>query len=195
MTGKELYEKYKGKIVTDIFEEYKGLVVGHDDDHLIILDDDIYTGWDYEQMCSDDYIESEYLNGEYYFRYCIPEIQTLQQATIKTGKGITFTEYQERIRKTAVYPEHLKVLYPSLGLSGETGEVCEKIKKVFRDKGGEFSEESVIEIKKELGDVLWYIQALCNDLGLDLEDVALSNIEKLESRKERGKINGNGDNR
>lgn len=113
----------------------------------------------------------------------------------EVNKQMNFSEYQELIEMTASYPENMKILYPSLGLGGECGEVLEKVKKVFRDKGGEFNEETKKEIAKELGDVLWYIQALCNDLGLNMQDVALMNVEKLLSRKERNMIHGNGDNR
>ena len=104
-------------------------------------------------------------------------------------------EYQEKIKVTAKYPSNVRVLYPCLGLAGETGEVCEKIKKVYRDNGGVFTHDKVEEIKKEIGDVLWYIQALCNDLGISMQDVAQLNVDKLFSRLERGVINGNGDNR
>ena len=108
---------------------------------------------------------------------------------------MNFENYQETIKVTAVYPENVKVLYPALGLAGETGEVCEKIKKVYRDKDGVFSEETTNELKKEIGDVLWYIQALCNDLGLNMQDVAQANVDKLMDRMNRNVIHGNGDNR
>ena len=106
-----------------------------------------------------------------------------------------FKEYQDKIKVTAKYPANVRVLYPALGLAGETGEVCEKIKKVYRDNNGVFTNDKVEEIKKEMGDVLWYLQALCNDLGINFQDVAEKNVEKLLSRLDRGVINGNGDNR
>jgi NTP pyrophosphatase (non-canonical NTP hydrolase) len=108
---------------------------------------------------------------------------------------VEFKEYQTKAIVTAKYPDNLKVLYPALGLAGETGEVCEKIKKVFRDGNGEFTADKVVEIQKELGDVLWYISALCKDLGIELEDVAQGNLAKLYSRLERKMIHGDGDNR
>lgn len=106
-----------------------------------------------------------------------------------------FQEYQKKASSTAIYPEHLKVLYPVIGLAGEVGEVSEKIKKVFRDKNGEFSEEAKEEIQKELGDVLWYLAAISSDLEISLGEAATQNIEKLFSRKERGVLQGSGDNR
>lgn len=108
---------------------------------------------------------------------------------------MNFTEYQSGAMKTAIYPEQLKVLYPALGLSGETGEVCEKIKKVFRDSKGIFTPESKAEILKEVGDVLWYLSAICSDLELNFDDAAIVNISKLTSRLERGALRGSGDNR
>jgi NTP pyrophosphatase (non-canonical NTP hydrolase) len=102
---------------------------------------------------------------------------------------MTFDEYQEFARSTAVYPEDCKVVYPTLGLCGEAGEVAEKIKKHMRDG------RSLVGVGLELGDVLWYISALADDLGVTLEEIAQSNVDKLQSRKERGKIGGSGDNR
>lgn len=108
---------------------------------------------------------------------------------------MNFKEYQEKASTTAVYPVEHKVIYPTLGLNGEAGEVAEKVKKVIRDSDGEFTPEKIQELKKEIGDVLWYVSALCTDLGLDMGEVAQANIDKLFSRKDRGVIHGNGDNR
>ena len=108
---------------------------------------------------------------------------------------MTFNEYQTNAVKTAIYGTGNKVIYPTLGLCGEAGEVAEKIKKILRDKNGAFSPEDVIEIRKELGDVLWYIANIANDLDISLEGIAHANIEKLESRRQRNMIHGEGDNR
>ncbi len=109
---------------------------------------------------------------------------------------LSFDEYQRRSAETAVYPEAGRNLaYPTLGLAGETGEVAEKVKKVLRDHGGTVSEETRAALRKELGDVLWYVAALCRELRLDLGDVAAANLEKLFSRKERGVLRGSGDER
>ena len=71
---------------------------------------------------------------------------------------MNFQEYQDKSRKTAQYPDLGKnFVYPTLGLAGEAGEVAEKIKKVIRDKNGIIDEETREMIKKELGDVLWYV--------------------------------------
>lgn len=107
-----------------------------------------------------------------------------------------FAQYQKESRKTAEYPEiGRNFVYPTLGLAGETGEVVEKIKKVFRDQCGNISEETKEAIKKELGDVLWYLAQIATELELDFSDVAESNIRKLFSRLERNRIHGDGDNR
>jgi len=107
-----------------------------------------------------------------------------------------FNEYQQKSRKTAKYPAigH-PVIYPTLGLVNEAGEVAGKIKKVFRDKDGEISPETREALKAELGDVLWYIAQVCTELDLSMDEVAEHNIDKLYSRLERGKIQGDGDNR
>jgi len=108
---------------------------------------------------------------------------------------MTLDEYQKTAAQTALYAEKYKVIYPSLGLCGEAGEVAEKVKKLLRDSDGVLTAEKREEIKKEMGDVLWYLAALATDLGLSLTDVANSNIEKLLSRQARGTIKGSGDNR
>jgi len=107
-----------------------------------------------------------------------------------------FNEYQKKSRKTAIYPDKdSNFVYPTLGLVGEAGEVAEKIKKVIRDKGGQLDKETKDMLKKELGDVLWYVAQLATELNLSLDEVAEKNIEKLYSRLDRGKIKGSGDDR
>jgi len=104
-------------------------------------------------------------------------------------------DYQRTAAKTALYRDAYRVTYPALGLASEAGEVAGKVKKVLRDRDGDFSDEQVAAIKDELGDVLWYIAALSSDLGLSLNDIANGNVEKLRSRLERGAIQGDGDQR
>jgi len=109
---------------------------------------------------------------------------------------MNFNDYQKKARRTAIYPDKGKnFVYPTLGLMGEAGEVAEKMKKVIRDDGGKINKEKRLEMKKELGDVLWYIASVCSELKLSMEDVAQFNLEKLMSRKKRGKLHGSGDNR
>lgn len=92
-----------------------------------------------------------------------------------------FNTYQELARKTAIYPKKAKVIYPTLGLTGEAGEVAEKIKKQIRDHNGNFkSLKFKAEITKELGDALWYIANLAKDLKIELRDIAKINIIKLQ---------------
>ena len=107
-----------------------------------------------------------------------------------------FDLYQDSAERTAIYPNKGDNLYyPALGLAGEAGEVCEKIKKIMRDKKGYLSDEDAEEIGKELGDVLWYVSALATEINLRLSCIAEDNVKKLQSRKERGSLQGSGDNR
>jgi NTP pyrophosphatase (non-canonical NTP hydrolase) len=108
-----------------------------------------------------------------------------------------FKNYQAKAMSTAVYPGRGEGnwIYPALGLAGETGEICEKIKKAIRDDGGIITPERLADLSKELGDVLWYIAALCVELGLDMDKVASANIAKLAARKRAGRIHGSGDHR
>ncbi|MBT6253859.1 nucleoside triphosphate pyrophosphohydrolase family protein [Candidatus Uhrbacteria bacterium] len=107
-----------------------------------------------------------------------------------------FTDYQQQSRKTAIYPNMgADLIYPTLGLVGEAGEIAEKIKKMIRDDGGMLTAERRDLLKKELGDVMWYLAQLCTELGFDMDEVANHNLEKLFSRKDRGKLTGDGDTR
>ena len=110
---------------------------------------------------------------------------------------INFNDYQERAKTTAVYPNRGQGnwTYAALGLAGETGEICEKLKKAIRDDGGRISPERLELLSKELGDVLWYVSQLATELGLSLDSIAEANLAKLLSRKERNVLHGSGDDR
>ncbi|MFT5281170.1 MAG: NTP pyrophosphatase (non-canonical NTP hydrolase) [Flavobacteriaceae bacterium] len=110
---------------------------------------------------------------------------------------MNFNEYQKEAEKTAIYPEKHKIIYPALGIGDEAGEVLGKVKKWLRgdDGDGAMSDERKEDLKKEIGDVLWYIAILSRDLDIPLEDIAKGNIEKLRSRAERGVLKGDGDTR
>ena len=109
---------------------------------------------------------------------------------------ISFNDYQRESRKTAGYPPigH-GVIYPTLGLTNEAGEVAGKVKKIFRDKGGVIGDTEREALKAELGDVLWYLAQVATELDLSLQDIADANLAKLFDRLERGQIKGDGDNR
>lgn len=108
---------------------------------------------------------------------------------------MTFDEYQRLALSTAIYPTESGVVYPVLGLAGEAGEVADKVKKTIRDHGGRFDAERRHAIALEAGDVLWYLAALARELGMDLDEIARLNVEKILSRRDRGKIHGEGDGR
>jgi NTP pyrophosphatase (non-canonical NTP hydrolase) len=108
---------------------------------------------------------------------------------------VELSEYQRLSRRTAEYPRDAWLAYPALGLAGEAGEVAEHAKKAIRDDGGEVSDERRAKMAKELGDVLWYVAQLASELGLELEDIAQTNLDKLLSRQRRGVLAGSGDER
>lgn len=108
---------------------------------------------------------------------------------------MTIEEYQALCTKTAVYPELISLLYVTLGLAGESGEVANKVKKVYRDDGGKLTTAAIAGISDELGDCLWYIAMLCTEMGVSLEWVMRGNIAKLEKRMAESSIKGNGDQR
>lgn len=114
---------------------------------------------------------------------------------------MTFEEYQKRAITTDVFggkPQPITspaFISKLLGLVGESGEVAEKFKKIYRDNNSELSEEKLKDIQKELGDVLWYISVVSSYLGISLEDIAEGNLDKLQARKVQDKLRGSGDNR
>jgi NTP pyrophosphatase (non-canonical NTP hydrolase) len=105
------------------------------------------------------------------------------------------SEYQRLSRRTAEYPREAWLAYPALGLSGEAGEIAEHAKKAIRDDGGQVSDQRRAAMAAELGDVLWYVAQLASELGLDLNEIAQANLEKLLSRQQRGVLSGDGDDR
>lgn len=107
-----------------------------------------------------------------------------------------FTDYQRDSRATAVYPgAGANLLYPTLGLCGEAGEVAEKVKKMLRDDAGFLTDERREALGAELGDVLWYVAQVATEAGLELDAVAAGNLAKLRSRAERAALGGDGDER
>lgn len=111
-----------------------------------------------------------------------------------------FSDYQEKSKVTDINQKEDKnfnynITRYVLGLVGESGEFAEKVKKALRDNDGIIDRPRKEEMKKELGDVLWYLSQLATKLGLSLEEVATANIEKLYSRLDRKKLRGSGDNR
>ena len=103
--------------------------------------------------------------------------------------------YQQVAKQTAIYPREQAIIYPTLGLTGEAGEVANKVKKIIRDDGNKINEGLVQEISAEIGDCLWYISILADDIGIKLSDIANANLIKLANRKEKGTIHGSGDKR
>lgn len=103
----------------------------------------------------------------------------------------SFNDYLTFVKSMKVYPEKHAIVYPTLGLAGEAGEIAEKVKKWLRGDR-ELDREGLLG---ELGDPLWYIASLADDLGYTLQDVVDFNVNKLSSRKERNVLKGDGDNR
>jgi len=109
---------------------------------------------------------------------------------------MTFDEYQQAALRTAPPADKKNELFHLvLGLVGESGEIAEKVKKWVRDQNSDMSLLDRADLKKELGDVLWYIAVLADHLGIKLEDVMSTNVAKLADRQQRGVLQGKGDNR
>ena len=123
------------------------------------------------------------------------ELGTVTNENHKYKKISDLDMYQKVALTTAIYPREQAIIYPTLGLAGEAGEVANKVKKIIRDGSDSKDEKLVSEIKSEIGDCLWYIAVLANDFNIKLSDIASANIEKLATRKSKGTIHGSGDNR
>jgi len=110
--------------------------------------------------------------------------------------SITGTQYQEQACSTAIFPKEKATEYLTLGLTGEAGEIANKVKKFIRDGAAQDEYEAKkIEIAYEIGDVMWYCAVLSAEMGMDLGHVMENNLRKLADRKARGTLSGSGDNR
>jgi NTP pyrophosphatase (non-canonical NTP hydrolase) len=103
--------------------------------------------------------------------------------------------YQKVAKTTAIYPREQAIIYPCLGLTGEAGEVANKVKKIIRDGKNTDNDDIRKAISMEIGDVLWYVALLADDIGCKLSDIANDNLIKLENRKKKGTLHGSGDGR
>lgn len=128
--------------------------------------------------------------------------------------GLTLGQYQDAACRTVIYPSFQEIFdcspemrdyfkknpppnpyYPALGLAGEVGEICNKVKKIVRDHGGQVTDDITAALVDEIGDALWYMAMLCSELGLRLDNVAVRNLTKLAGRKMAGTLQGSGDKR
>ena len=123
------------------------------------------------------------------------ELGTVTNENHKYKKISDLDMYQQVAKSTAIYPREQAIIYPTLGLTGEAGEVANKVKKIIRDGTNKNNENLVQEISAEIGDCLWYIAVLADDIGVKLSDIANTNIEKLANRQKNGTIHGSGDTR
>jgi NTP pyrophosphatase (non-canonical NTP hydrolase) len=123
------------------------------------------------------------------------ELGTVTNENHKYKKISDLDMYQKVALTTAIYPREQAIIYPTLGLTGEAGEVANKVKKIIRDGSDSKDEKLVSEIKAEIGDCLWYIAVLADDFDIKLSDIASANIEKLALRQKNNTIHGSGDDR
>lgn len=109
---------------------------------------------------------------------------------------LNFREYQNAAAQTAIYPNKGNNLpYVVMGLMGEAGEIANKAKKILRDDKGTITRERADQLFDEIGDVLWYLSMIADELGFSLESIAAENIVKLQMRQKKGTLQGSGDSR
>jgi NTP pyrophosphatase (non-canonical NTP hydrolase) len=125
----------------------------------------------------------------------IPEYGVTAICESPDSKELTLNEYQALALQTAIFSTDKNISYLTLALCGEVGEVADKVKKVIRDKHGQFYAPDMAAIALELGDAMWYIANIAKFLGYGLSDIGRLNLEKIQSRIERGTLHGSGDER
>jgi len=124
------------------------------------------------------------------------EARKFMQDKLHMEEIITADYYESQSGQTAIFPKEKALEYLALGLTSEAGEVAGKVKKLIRDgEDVEGFEMKKIAIASEVGDVLWYCAMMAKEVGVPLNTIMQMNLEKLRSRKERGKLSGSGDNR
>lgn len=113
-----------------------------------------------------------------------------------------FDEYQNKAKRTAVYPENKAIEYVGLKLAGEAGEVGQKIAKSLRgdyddpNQAGSIMYDRLREqVGLELGDTLWYLSEMARLFNYKLSEIAEMNIQKVTDRAARGVTKGSGDTR
>lgn len=127
-----------------------------------------------------------------------PDIDYYEKGPKGGREPLSFDEYQRRTQDTAIYPGQGTVdglVYATLGLVGEAAEVANKVKKILRDNGGVLTPEIAMAIGDELGDVQWYLAQAAKELTFSLEEIAATNLAKLDARKRSGTLQGSGDRR
>jgi NTP pyrophosphatase (non-canonical NTP hydrolase) len=124
------------------------------------------------------------------------ELEAKQWMKERQMSTITAALYQEKACETAIFPKQKAMEYLTLGLTGEAGEIANKVKKFIRDGAvkDEYLEKR-IQIGYEIGDVLWYCAVLAEELEMNLGHIMENNLQKLADRKKRGTLSGSGDNR
>jgi NTP pyrophosphatase (non-canonical NTP hydrolase) len=105
---------------------------------------------------------------------------------------MTLNDYQDQAQAFNIVEDSARSEHAFAGLVEEVGELASHRKRKAR---GDARPDSINFIKKELGDILWYVADLCAVYGFSLEEVASANLYKLKKRKENDTIKGRGDER
>ena len=124
------------------------------------------------------------------------EARKYMQDKLFIDELITPDKYENLAGQTAIFPKEKALEYLALGMTSEAGEVAGKVKKLIRDgEDMEGFEMKKLAIASEIGDVIWYCAMMAKEVGVPLNDIMKENLKKLHGRKERGTLQGSGDNR
>ena len=124
------------------------------------------------------------------------EAKKYMQDKLHIAEVMTAEFYEMKAGQTAIFPKYKALEYLALGLTSEAGEVAGKVKKLIRDgEDMEGFELKKLAIASEIGDVLWYCAMMAKEVGVPLNEIMKENLKKLHGRKERGTLQGSGDDR
>ena len=124
------------------------------------------------------------------------EVRKYMYDKVIIAEVITPDLYENLAGQTAIFPKDRALEYLALGMTSEAGEVAGKVKKLIRDgEDVEGFEMKKLAIASEIGDVLWYCAMMAKEVGVPLNDIMKENLKKLHGRKERGTLQGSGDER
>ena len=124
------------------------------------------------------------------------EVRKYMYDKVIIAEVITPDLYENLAGQTAIFPKDKALEYLALGMTSEAGEVAGKVKKLIRDgEDKEGFEMKKLAIASEIGDVIWYCAMMAKEVGVPLNDIMKENLKKLHGRKERGTLQGSGDER
>lgn len=125
----------------------------------------------------------------------LDEYAAFTDETAIYGQSVDEVLRQAQVTTGTILAKWMRLAYATGKLNGEAGELGEEVFKALRDDSCELTQVRKDKIRKELGDVLWYVARIARELDIHLDDIAAENMTKLKDRKDRGVLGGSGNDR